>query len=144
MVHTWIRLRNDRVDGPGIGVRRAAGILADSETRFYGDYDFDMYIGTRHDYSGLEAVVAKVIRGGGGWIRNCRVGEERDSYDRYSSLSSVLNEFCWLSEKGLRRLLPRKEDRSVVRVIVVRNDGNFKMIAVETQRLYYVFCFATS
>lgn len=127
-----------------MGSRQVARVLADPETRFYGDYDFDMYIGTRHDYPSLEAVAEKVIRRGNGWIRNCRVEEGRTRHDQYTNLGAILAEFCWLSHKGQQRLLPRKEMGSLVRTLVLRCDGNFKMIAVETQRLYYVFCFATS
>ncbi len=127
-----------------MGSRHVARVLADPETRFYGDYDFDMYIGTQHDYPSLEAAAEKVIRRGSGWIRNCRIEEGRDGCDQYANLGAILAEFCWLSHKGQRRLLPRKETGNVVRVLVLRCDGNFKMIAVETRRLYYVFCFATS
>ena len=127
-----------------MGSRRVASVLADPESRFYGDYDFDMYIGTRNDYPNLEAVVAKVIRGGGGWVCGCRIEEGRDGTNQYTNLGTILAEFCWLSHKGQQRLLPRKETGMLSRALVLRHDGNFKMIAVETPHLYYVFCFATS
>ena len=145
MVHTWIAASNDKLSErtTSIGARHFKRALATGDASFYGDYELDVYIGTRHDYDSLSVVTAKVIRDGGGWIRTCRLLEHAENGE-YSSLNCVLSEFGWLSDAAAKRFLPRREDGRVLRTHVIRRDGNFNMIAVETARLYYVFCFATS
>lgn len=148
MVHTWITASNDKLSEHvvSIGARHFKRALAKGDASFYGDYELDVYIGTLHDYDSLWEVAAKVIRNGGGWIRYAKMKEAETVYGdaEYSSLDRVLAEFGWLSDEAVQRFLPRREDRRVLRTHVFRRDGNFKMIAVETARLYYVFCFATS
>jgi hypothetical protein len=152
MVHTWISVRNDRIVGDdtvkSIGARHFRRALMVDGTSFYGDYDLDMYVGTQSDYDSLWAVAAKVIRDGSGWIRytNMDVAESEFANAEYSSMEKLLREFGWVSAAACEKLLPRKEKggEHIVRTHVFRRDGNFKLIAVETSRLYYVFCFATS
>ena len=148
MVHTWIRACNDKLSTitPSLGAHNFKRALATGDVSFYGDYELGVYIGTRHDYDSLWSVAAKVIQKGGGWIRSNKMDDAEKVYGgaEYASLGSVLSEFGWLSDAAVRRFLPRREDGRVVRTHVFRRDGNFKMIAVETARLYYVFCFATS
>lgn len=152
MVHTWISVRNDKIVGgdaaKSIGARHFRRALMVDGTSFYGDYDLDVYVGTHSDYDSLWAVAAKVIRGGGGWIRYTDMGVAESAFAnaKYSSMENLLGEFGWVSTDACEKLLPRKEKggEHIVRTHVFRRDGNFKLIAVETRRLYYVFCFATS
>lgn len=110
---------------------------------FYGDYDLDIYIAPKADYAagGLEAAIAKAAGTEDGWARRCTVIEKER---HYSSLYSIVSEFGRISERGLRKMFPWREDGVVVRACQMRYDGNFKMLACETGRFYYVFCFATS
>jgi hypothetical protein len=124
---------------------RVLRIFKNEEVYFYGDYDLDIYIGTKHDYRSLGDVAAAVIQAGRGWIRNLKE-PERSLTDR--SLTSILSECGYVPTCELSKFLPRKGvgeagDR-LVRCDVYRKDGNFAMFACETQRYYYVICFATS
>jgi hypothetical protein len=107
---------------------------------FYGDYDLDVYIGTKSDYGGLQATAEAVIERSGGWVRRCILEKEVE----YRSLAAVLSEFGSVSDAQLRKVFPRKEKGTVIRTLQYRKDGNFTMLACETERAYYVFCFATS
>ena len=144
MVHTWVSLRNDRLGDTCLN-KRVLRIFKNPDVRFYGDYELDIYIGTKHDYGSLEDVVAAVVRSGSGWIRNIRE-PERSLTDR--SLTSILGECGWVPSTELAKLLPRKgvaeAGDGLVRCDVYRKDGNFTMIACETARYSYVICFATS
>ena len=110
---------------------------------FYGDYDLDIYIAAKSDYTtgGLEAAIVTVGGAEGGWARRCSVIEKER---HWSSLSSIVSEFGDVSDRGVRKMFPWREDGVVVRACQTRYDGNFKMLACETGRFYYVFCFATS
>ena len=145
MVHAWVSLCNDRLSGACINPR-VLRIFKNEDTRFYGDYDLDIYIGTKHDYTSLHRVVDTVVHEKGtGWIRNIR-DVEHILEDR--SLTSILSECGWVPTKELPKLLPRKgvaeAGLPLVNCWVYRNDGNFKVVACETGRYYYVICFATS
>jgi hypothetical protein len=147
MVHTWIHVVNDR-DPTGIGARHFQKALRNDRMSFYGDYSLSVYIGTRNDYDSLWGVAAKVIHNGDGWVRCNKMEEAAAEYAgiEYRALEDVLSTFANLSDSACKRLLPRKERDGghILRTTVFRRDGNFYLIAVETQRLYYVFCFATS
>lgn len=140
MVHTWISLRNDKFGLPSIGKNVMRIFQGDDPANFYGDYDLDIYIGTKHDYDSLDVVVSAVISCGNGWIRYIKDKIRTESM----YLASIINEFGNVSDK--RKLFPRKERAYDERhtVDIYRSDGNFKMYACETPRFYYVFCFATS
>jgi hypothetical protein len=139
MVHTWISLRNDRIGDLCLN-RRITRIFRTGDAMFYGDYDLDVYIGTKSDYDGLEATADAVIDRSRGWVRNCRLEKEME----YRTLSRVLSEFGSVSDSQLHKVFPRKEKGTVVRTLQYRKDGNFTLLACETERAYYVFCFATS
>lgn len=143
MVHTWIRAYNERLSHgfPSMGARHYRKALA-AEASFYGDYELHIYIGTLNDYTSLWEVAKKVIRKGDGWIRSSQM-EDTEQAD-YSSMRQVLAEIGSLSESAVDRILPRGDRGKVLHSFVVRNDGNFKLIAAETEYLYYVVCFATS
>jgi len=141
MVHTWLSLRNDKLTCPCLSARFMPRIFrGEDHAYFYGDYDLDIYIGTKHDYPSLDAVVAAVVRQGGGWIRNIKHKERTEML----YIANIINEFGHLPDK--RKLFPHKESAFDVRLPtdIYRHDGNFKMYACETPRFYYVFCFATS
>lgn len=147
MVHTWLSVRNDRIVGSfSMGARHLRRALATGGSFFYGDYDLDVYIGTRNDYDSLWDVAATVLRNGSGWLRTLRMEEAVSKFGdaRYINMNWLISELGSLSEEAVRRLLPRRESGQIQRTFVFRRDGNFKLIAVETERLYYVFCFATS
>lgn len=128
-----------------MGARHVRRIFRDTDTCFYGDYDLDIYLGTFNDYPTLEEAVAAVLRRGTGWIRHCSLEGAAAGSRTYRTLGHVVDEFGRLSERNLRKMFPRRETGDLVRTLVLRYDGNFKMIVVESQRhLYYIFCFATS
>jgi hypothetical protein len=122
---------------------RVCRLFKSKKAFFYGDYDLDIYIGTKSDYKCLEHVVNKVIqKGGGGWIGNCRL--ENGTYIPNRSITSIINEFGNVYDSQIHKFLPSRDKFVMKQVFDYRNDGNFKMIACETDHLYYVFCFATS
>lgn len=41
-------------------------------------------------------------------------------------------------------MIPRRETMNVIKAITVRKDDNFIIHACETEKFYYVICFATS
>ena len=59
MVHTWISLQNDSINSPCLN-KRILRIFRNESVNFYGDYNLDIYIGTKHDYSNIEEVISKV------------------------------------------------------------------------------------
>ena len=75
MVHTWISLRNDKINSPCQN-KRILRIFRNESVRFYGDYNLDIYLGTKHDYTNLEQVISKVINISGGWIRSNKMSIE--------------------------------------------------------------------
>ena len=139
MVHHFVSLQNDKIAHKCMN-KRVLRIFKDEYTKFYGDYDFDIYIGTKHDYDCLEFVCEKVMSIESGWIKHCEF--EKELIDR--SLSSIVSEFASLSDQTMKKLFPRKESFKVQKIIQYRNDGNFKMFGCESEKFYYVFCFATS
>jgi hypothetical protein len=142
MVHTWVSLQNDRITRP-CDNRRVLRIFRVTDTCFYGDYELDIYMGTKHDYTSLDAVIAKVIAKGSGWIQNARPEDAQDT-TTYGSLFDIVNEFGSVGHSEKRKLFPWRETGDLVRATVLRKDGNFGMVACETRRFYYVLCFATS
>jgi hypothetical protein len=141
MVHMWISLRNDRI-GSTCQNKRILRIVKHPDVRFYGDYDLDIYLGTKNDYKSLEAVVSTVIDSGYGWIRNCRL--ERTVPNEKTSLLQYISDCGFMPDKQCMRMFPRREDCKIMKGITLRKDGNFIMYACETTRFYYVICFATS
>lgn len=140
MVQLWVSLQNNRISGPCMN-RRVTRIFLDEYVFFYGDYDLDIYIGTKHDYRSLDDVVHKVRDKCTGWIRYCH---ERESVVQ-KSLKDVIGECGNLTHKSLPKVFPRRESVwDTVQCEIYRDDGNFKMFACETERFYYVICFATS
>ena len=139
MVHLFVSLQNDKVNHKCMN-KRVLRIFKDEYTNFYGDYDFDMFVGTKNDYSCLEFVCEKVISIESGWIKQCKF--EKEIID--SSIGLIVSEFCSLQDQTMKKVFPRKESFKVQKIIQYRNDGNFKMFGCETERFYYVFCFATS
>jgi hypothetical protein len=143
MVHSWIRLRNNKIVEKCLN-DRIIRILKNKDTYFYGDYDLDVYIGTKHDYSNLQSCVAKVIQIGKGWIKNCLINNDEMIGCFGSTIIGVIWQFGSIDEKYSKKILPRRDTGILKKTLVYRNDGNFKMIACETEYFYYVFCFATS
>jgi hypothetical protein len=141
MVQTWISLRNDRIGAPCVN-RRVTRIFLRDDVRFYGDYDLDIYLATRNEYPTLEAVVAAVIRRGGGWVSCCPMTPPKE--DTVPDVSHCLWEMGRVPETLNRKFFPRKELYDSCRQVDYRNDGNFILRAAESSRFFYVFCWATS
>lgn len=141
MVHTWISLENNKIAHPCKN-KRILRIFKNENVYFYGDYTFDIYLGTKHDYTSLDAVVSKVIENGNGWIRHNDMNKAVSSY--ISNLSEYISKCGDLPYNEFKKLWPRSENYEVLRGYVFRDDGNFLMYACETCRFYYVICFATS
>ena len=85
MVHTWISLRNDKINSPCQN-KRILRIFRNESVRFYGDYNLDIYLGTKHDYTNLEQVISKVINISGGWIKNITLNDNYQDIDDYHLL----------------------------------------------------------
>ena len=49
-----------------------------------------------------------------------------------------------IPDKELKKMFPRGENYKVKKGITLRRDGNFLMYGCETEKFYYVICFATS
>ncbi len=141
MVHSFIHLKNKIVYDKCLNYR-ISRIFKDEHTYFYGDCELDVFIGTKNDYSCVQDVVRKVKEKGSGWIRNCRLEDE--IVGTYGSLTNIINEFGNISESQMHKIFPKKETKEVKSSFIYRKDGNFTIIACETERFYYVFCFATS
>jgi len=141
MVQLWISLRNDRI-GYSCVNKRILRIFQNDNVHFYGDYDLDIYIGTRHDHSSLDNVIEKVIVRETGWIQNVKLDDS--TVCEKSHIQDIISEFGHVPIKEIRKMFPRKEDLKIIRAVELRKDGNFFMFACETLCFYYVFCFATS
>lgn len=142
MVQLWISLRNDKVTKKCIN-SKINRIFRNNQAFFYGDYDLDIYIGTKNEYNSLEKVVEKVISIENGWIRYCKFEKEESPI----SLSRILLKFGRVDDNCLKKIFPRKEEHIIdenCRYLIYRNDGNFHMSAFQSNKFYYVFCFATS
>jgi len=109
---------------------------------FYGDYDLDIYLGTKHDYTNLEQVISKVINISGGWIKNITLHDIKPN--ELTHLVSYMSYCGIIPHKELKKMFPRRENYNVTKGITLRKDGNFIMYACETEKFYYVICFATS
>jgi hypothetical protein len=141
MVHSWIHIKNDKLSDKCLN-HRVCRLFRSKSASFYGDYDLDIYIGTKSDYKSLQNVVQKVITKGRGWIGNCSLEDEVHMSN--TSMSSILNEFGSINSYQMHKFVPPKDKFVMKQVTHYRKDGNFKMIACETEHMYYVFCFATS
>ena len=49
-----------------------------------------------------------------------------------------------IPDNEFKKMFPRRENYKVNKGIKLRKDGNFIMYACETEKFYYVICFATS
>lgn len=144
MVQLWVSLTNKKVIRKCIN-SKITRIFKDKHTYFYGDNELNIFIGTKNEYSRLEEVVDKVISIETGWIHNCRRFEPTE--EPPISLFRIINQFGNIEENVLKKIFPRKEDYIVndnCRYIKYRNDGNFYMSAYQSNKFFYVFCFATS
>jgi hypothetical protein len=139
MVHTWISLRNNKIYKKSLNYK-IVNIFKNSDSFFYGDYDLDIYIGVKQDYPNLESVTNKVINKSDGWIGNCDTIFNYKNYD----IQQIISFFGIIDDKSFRKMFPRKEKFNTIKTIELRNDGNFKFISSETDKFFYVFCFATS
>ena len=141
MVHTWISLRNDKINSPCQN-KRILRIFRNKSVLFYGDYDLDIYLGTKHDYTNLEQVISKVINISGGWIKNITLHDIKPN--ELTHLDSYMSYCGIIPDKELKKMFPHRENYNVTKGITLRKDGNFIMYACETEKFYYVICFATS
>ena len=145
MVIKWISLVNNKINKVCEN-KKILRIFKDGDTYFYGDYELDIFISSKNDERigivlGIYDVISRVISSSRGWISNC---DSKAVKSNYTNLAEIINEFGNVSSNNLRKMFPRRENLIVINSITLRNDGNFKMIACETERFYYVFCFATS
>ena len=140
MVHTWISLRNDKINSPCQN-KRILRIFRNKSVLFYGDYDLDIYLGTKHDYTNLEQVITKVINISGGWIRSNKMSI---SPIRLNHLDKYMYDCGIIPDNEFKKMFPRRENYKVNKGIKLRKDGNFILYACETENFYYVICFATS
>lgn len=138
MVHKWISLQNDINNGKTLNPK-IINIFKNSDSFFYGDYELDIYLGTKNDYHNLESIIDKVVLNSRGWVHSCS-----ELNYTYYSLESIISFFGSIDDKSLKKIFPRKEKFSIKKTIELRKDGNFTMIGTETDKFYYVFCFATS
>ena len=141
MVHTWISLRNDKINSPCQN-KRILRIFRNESVRFYGDYNLDIYLGTKHDYTNLEQVISKVINISGGWIKNITLNDIKPN--ELTHLGSYMSYCGIIPDNEFKKMFPRRENYKVNKGITLRKDGNFIMYACETDKFYYVICFATS
>ena len=142
MVHTWISLRNDKMNDKSLNTRGPLITRDREKAFFYGDYDLDVFLTAKKDYGDLESVVRRVIDQRGGWIRQIKATDARPSGE--TSVAQIMSNFGWISDSALRRMFPRKENGVIKNALVYRKDGNFSFYACETEKFYIVFCFATS
>lgn len=142
MVHTWISLRNDKLNDASLNTRGPWILLNREKAYFYGDYDLDIYLTAKKDYADLASVVQRIVATRGGWINGIKATDARPSGE--TSLGQIMSNFGWISDSALRRMLPRKEKGVLKNVVVYRKDGNFSFYACETEKFYIVLCFATS
>ena len=141
MVHTWISLCNNKIERPCEN-KRILRIFKNDDVCFYGDYELNIYLGTKHDYPNLETVVSKVISNSNGWVRYITPDNAKQTESSY--LSNYISSCGWMPDNEFQKMWPRREDCRVVKGYELRKDGNFQMFACETSRFYYVICFATS
>lgn len=141
MVQHWISLINNRIHQPCINTK-VTKIFSQSNSFFYGDYELDVYLASKGEYTTLESVLNRVISKSDGWIYCCH--NLPWSFPLYNSFASIIYEFGDIDSRCFKMLFPKKEKNHILGSIQVRKDGNFKLIACESQRYYYVFCFATS
>lgn len=142
MVQLWISLVNEKFSTTPCENKRILRIFRNRENLFYGDNELDVFITPKKDYADLSSVVERAIMKSGGWVRNVKVANGVVSSE--CSLSQIVSKFGSISESGLRKMFPRKENGKVMQCIVYRKDGNFYAYGCETERFYYVFLFATS
>ena len=142
MVHLWISLVNEKFSESVCENKRVLRIFRNNQSWFYGDNELDIYLTAKKDYPDLSHVVERVIAKRGGWIRNLKISNGVPSHE--SNLSQIISNFGFVSESGIKKMFPRRENGIVTNCVVYRKDGNFFAYSCETERFYYVFCFATS
>ena len=141
MVHTWISLTNDKMDRP-FQNKRILRIFHNEDTRFYGDYNLDIYLSAKNDYTNIEAAVTRVIASRGGWIGATKMSDTTPC--AMGRLDQYMLDCGNIPDREFKKMFPRREDGKVIKGLTVRKDGNFLIYGCETTRFYYVICFATS
>jgi hypothetical protein len=144
MVHRWISLCNDRIDATCQN-KRILRIFQNKEVSFYGDYNLVIYLGTKNDYSSLDAFVSKLIISEGGWISEIQMKDaEISKMDRLEQYMALCG---WIPHKEFKKMFPRREESNnyeIIKGFKLLDDGNFKKYVCETHRFYYAICFVTS
>jgi hypothetical protein len=145
MLTSWIRLQNKKIYAYSQN-KRILRIFLDGESYLYGDYELDIFLTPKPTLYTLDDISQKVISISGGWIKNIKIenGIEVDLEINYNTLDKIIREFGFISEKSIKKMFPKKENRKVLKAKIYRKDGNFIMISCETTRFIYVMCFATS
>ena len=133
MVHIWISLRNDKINLPCQN-KRILRIFRNKSVLFYGDYDLDIYLGTKHEYTNLEQVISKVI--------NITLNDIKPN--ELTHIGSYMSYCGIIPDNEFKKIFHCRENYKVTKGITLRKDGNFIMYACETEKFYYVICFATS
>ncbi len=141
MVHSWIILRNDKVTEPCLN-SRVTRLFKRDKAFFYGDYDLDVYLASKHDYKNLESVVGRVIDRSSGWVTRCSLAD--GVVGEYRRLHNIISEFGRVDDDQIHKFVPRKESCELMQSVIYRKDGNFALIGCETDRFYFVFAFDTS
>jgi len=151
MVHLWISLINEKLMEKRLGKKykclksNIEKICQKRKISFFGDNEFQIYLGSKHDYLNLHTFSEKIIQNSNDWMRNCKLPLENISNLYYlNSFYKVFQEFGHISEKNIKLILPKKETFDFKNILIYRLDGNFKLISVETSRFFYLFSFATS
>lgn len=142
MVQLWISLVNEKFSNKPCQNKRILRIFRNGKNLFYGDNELDIFITPKKDYTGLSSIIDRVKGKCGGWVRNLNASAGVVSTE--SSLSQIVSQFGNISESGLRKMFPRKENGKVLECMTYKKDGNFYAYGCETERFYYVFLFATS
>ena len=100
MVNHWISLRNNKLYKKCLNYK-IINIFNNSESFFYGDYDLDIYIGTKNDYPNLDSISYKVIKSSDGWIETCNIEEPQHCY---YTLSEIISFFGWIQYKSFKKI----------------------------------------
>ena len=138
-----LSLRTDKIYKNGLNNNKIINIL-NKDITFYGDYDIDIYLADKNIYTTIDYVISKVIDNSDGWIKYCCKSGTNISIN---NLKDIMNLFSIINDNSITKLFPHREKRTkykVINTIELKNNGNFKLIACETNIFYYIFCFATS
>ena len=139
----WLSLRTDKIYKNGLINKQIVDIL-NKDITFYGDYDIDIYLADKKIYTTIDYVIKKVINNSNGWIKNC---SEIGNIIPINNLKDIMNLFGIINNNSITKLFPHREKQTgyqIIKTVEFKNNGNFKLIACETNIFFYVFCFATS